>query len=122
EVEFLKVVALAAAVDDEEILGFSDRGQHAMPCAASVVHALARTGEEGLRRARSVRRIGADDDEEGPLLKRHEGLAAERMALDHGKRKRKIVGLAARNRYQDAGVVADHFGARQIVKALGLAA
>ena len=41
EEEFFEIVAVAAAVDDEEILGVADRRQHAVPEVAGIVHALA---------------------------------------------------------------------------------
>ena len=54
EVELLEVGAVAAAVDHQEILGFAERRQHAVPEVARVVDALAGPGQEGARAARPV--------------------------------------------------------------------
>ena len=52
--ELLEIVAVAAAVDDQEILVLADRRQHAVPEIARVVHALAGMGEESMRLAGAV--------------------------------------------------------------------
>ena len=52
----LEVVAVAAAVDDQEILVLADRRQHAVPEVARIVHALAGMRQEGMRLAGAVRR------------------------------------------------------------------
>ena len=64
----------------------------------------------------------ADDDQERPRRQRDEGLAAERMALDHGQLQRQFVRRAPDDRDQHAGVRPLRFGGGQIVIALGLAA
>ena len=61
---FFEIVAVPAAVDDEEILWSADGGEHRVPGVAPVVHTLAGAGHEGAWRFRSVRPVGADNDEE----------------------------------------------------------
>ena len=82
----------------------------------------ARWGKEGVRQARPPVLVVADHHQERPRLQRDEGLAAERMALDHRQLQREFVGCAAHRRDQHAGVRAGRVGHCQRMVTLGPAA
>src|SRR3954452_24971706 len=98
EVEFLEVGAVAATVDDQKVLRLSERRQHAVPEIAEIVDALPRCGDEGMRLARPVPAVRADDDQERTRRQRYESLAAQGVALHQGQLQRYVIGRAAPHR------------------------
>ena len=79
-VMFLKVLAVADAVDHGEKAGGGERGEDAVPAAGCQVDALCAVGEKG---AGFAVRIGGGDDEKGVLRHGNEGLGAEGVTFDH---------------------------------------
>ena len=78
----LEIVAVATAVDAEEVGIGTDRGQHAVPGVHCDVHALTGTGEEGARCAWGSRLVGRDHDQKRMPGQRVERLAAQRVAFN----------------------------------------
>ena len=60
--------------------------------AVLLLAALAGAGEEGARLSRTVRPVGCNHDQERTAAERHEGLAAERVALHHLELERVALG------------------------------
>ena len=87
-----------------------------MPDAAQKVDALSRRGQEGARRAGPAAFVGRDDDEEGVLRHRQEGLAALGVALDQVE----VIGQDARLGVEDrdAGAPGPEIEPRPVVVAL----
>src|SRR5690606_25186945 len=92
---FFKIVALTAAVDDEEIGNGLERRQDAVPAVACDVDALVGGRAEGTRGSGGAAFVGGDDGQERAPRQRKEGLAAKRMPFHHGELQRQVIGPTA---------------------------
>ena len=105
---FLKVLAVADAINHGEKAGGGEGGEDAVPAAGCQVDALCAVGEKG---AGGRLGIKGDDDEEGVPGHRDEGLAAVGVTLDQIEGVGQAVGLGLEDRDAGAGIREVEFGA-----------
>ena len=78
----LQIGAVANPVHHGEQAGCLERGEHAVPSASVIVHALRSVRQEGFGRTGTSPNVGSDNDEKRVLRHGQEGLAALRMTLE----------------------------------------
>src|SRR5208283_345108 len=119
DLDFIAVLKLAAAIDDEKARTALERDQGMMPGVAPKIDALA-TGTRESADPLLDRRlaVSGDDDQERPRLQREERLARERMALEGAQLQRQLPCVGLEDADQRPAAAFGDVDECQIVKAL----